>query len=100
MQVKASQKQVKGKTEGNGALLCVCFALLIGKESCHMSRSALYVLALLCLWEGGCHMSRFALLSSWEREAVTHYGLLCLVLLCFARARGKLSHVTICFALL
>ena len=46
-------------------------------------------------------MSRFALLCSWEREAVTRYGLLCFALLrfvLFARARGKLSHVMICFA--
>ena len=33
MQVKASQKQAKGKAEGNGVLLCVCIALLVGKEA-------------------------------------------------------------------
>ena len=42
----------------------------------------------------------FALLCSWEREAVTRYGLFCVALLCFARARGELSHVTVCIALL
>ena len=74
MQFKASQKQAKGKAEGNGALLCVYFALLVGKENCHMLRFTLYVFALLSLWEGSCHMSRFALPCSWERETVTRYG--------------------------
>ena len=41
MQVKASQKQAKGEAEGNGTLLCVCFAMLVRKESCHMLRFAL-----------------------------------------------------------
>ena len=46
MQVKASQTRAKGKAEANGALLYVCFALLAGKEICHMLRFALYGFAL------------------------------------------------------
>ena len=80
MKVEASQKQAKGKAEGNGALLCVCFAVLVGKESCHMIRFALYGFALLCVWKGSCHMSRFASLCSRERETNTLYGFLCFVL--------------------
>ena len=49
MQGNASQKQAKGKAEGNGALFYGCFALLVGKETCHMLRLALYGFVLLCL---------------------------------------------------
>ena len=48
-------------------------------------------------------MSRLDLLCSWERGAVTRYGLLCFALLWFAlfySSEGKPSHVTICFVLL
>ena len=70
------------------------------KAGCHILRFALYGFASLCLWEESCRMSQFAALCSWEREAVTRYGLLCFALLWLVWfARGKLSHVTICFAL-
>ena len=92
--------QVKGTSEWNGALLYVCFALPVGKGSCHMLRFAFYGFALLVgrelshvtvcfdlsVGEGSCHTLRFALF--------------CFALFCLARARGKLPHVTICFALL
>ena len=98
-QVKASAKQAKGKAEGNDALLCVWFDLLGGQESWHMLRFALYggfglfvgnelshvtVFFALFMGEGSCHTLRFASIY--------------FVLVCFARARGKLSHIAIWFA--
>ena len=74
----------------NGALFCVCFALLVGKESCHMLRFVLYGFALLCLWEGSCRMSPFVLFCSCGREAVTRYGLFCFAwFLKFCSCEGK-----------
>ena len=75
MQAKESQKQAKGEAEGNGVLLCVCIALLVGTES--------------------CHMSRFVLLCSSERETVARDGLLCFILLCFVLlVRGEGCHMS------
>ena len=87
MQVKASQKQTEGNTEGTGALLCVCLALLVGKDKLsHVT----VCFAWLC----------FALFVGRELSHVT----VCFVLRCFgfvsfSRTRGTLPHVTICFAL-
>ena len=101
-QAKASKKQAKGKAERNVALFCGCFALLVGKKSCHMLRFAFYGVALLCFWKGlvTCHGLRCFVRGIGKLSHVT----VCFVLLCFAlsylaRARGKVSPVTICLAL-
>ena len=93
MHVKVSQKQAKGKNETSDALLCVCFALRVGRESCHILRFALYGVALRCSWEGEAvtryglrwfALFRFVLVCSCEGEAATCYGLICTVLVRFA----------------
>ena len=94
MQDEARQKQAKGRAEGNGALFCVCFVVLVGKENCHMIQFALHGFALfwgremshvtdcfaLFVGEGSCHTLRFALFC---------FALVCFVLL----VRGEDCHM-------
>ena len=96
MQAKASQKQAEGQAKGNGALLCVCFEMLVGKVRCHMLRFALY--GLVCfVWLG------FALFMGTELSHVTvcfalFVGEVCHTLrfALFCSCEASLSHVTIC----
>ena len=69
MQVEASQKQARGKAEGNGVLLCVCFAL---RERKAVTRYGLLCSALLS----------FVLFCSCEGELSDVS--ICFALLCFA----------------
>ena len=89
-QVKETQKQAKGKAKGNGALLCVCFVLLVRKENCHMLRFVLYGFAFVC-GEGAvtCHgLLCFALLIGEGNCHTLRFALSCFDLFCFARASG------------
>ena len=104
MQVTASQKQAKGKAEGNGALLCICVAACWKGKLPHVTACFVWFCFALFVGMELSHVYHGLLCFARGKMKLSHVTV-CFVMLCFgsfsfARAKGKLSNVTNCFALL